>query len=131
MLTKWSLKPPNGLTKWKIQDCREGGHIRRSEFSPLGPSLYRWSYIIPAKAALCCTAMGMQESGRAKTMASKIDKYRAGALRCERRAKKTRNQADREWELCLAGAYRILAETAAEEHSALLGKEIQAHRAAA
>jgi hypothetical protein len=63
-------------------------------------------------------------------MASKIDQYRAGAVRCEQRAKKMRNQGDREWQLCLARAYRILAEMEAER-SALLGREILANRAAA
>ena len=29
---------------------------------------------------------------------SKINDYRAGAVRCEQRAKKTRNQADRDWQ---------------------------------
>jgi len=48
------------------------------------------------------------ETGMAKT--SKINDYRAGAVRCEQRAKKMRNQADRDWQLCLARAYRILAE---------------------
>jgi hypothetical protein len=50
----------------------------------------------------------------ATTMASKIDDYRAGAVRCEQRAKKGRNQADREWQTILARAYRILAEAEAE-----------------
>jgi hypothetical protein len=75
--------------------------------------------------------MAMHEFGKGSNMASKIDEYRAGALRCEKRAKKARNQADREWQLCLAGAYRVLAETAPAEHSALHRKEIQANKAAA
>jgi hypothetical protein len=49
-------------------------------------------------------------SVRATKTTSKIDEYRAGAVRCEQRAKKTRNQADREWQTILARAYRILAE---------------------
>jgi hypothetical protein len=54
-------------------------------------------------------------------MRSKIDQYRAGAVRCEQRAKKMRNQADRDWQLCLARAYRLLAEAEAEaECSAVL-----------
>ena len=47
-------------------------------------------------------------------MASKIDEYRAGAVRCEQRAKKTRNQADRECQMTLAHAYLMLAEAEAE-----------------
>ena len=64
-----------------------------------------------------------------KAMASKIDEYRAGAVRCEQRAKKTRNQADREWQTILAGAYRMLAEAEAER-SASLGRELSARAAA-
>jgi hypothetical protein len=60
------------------------------------------------------------EAGMAK--ASKINEYRAGAVRCERRAKKTRNQTDREWLLTVARAYRMLAEAEAER-SALLERE--------
>jgi hypothetical protein len=45
---------------------------------------------------------------------SKVDEYRAGAARWEHRAKKTRNQADREWQICLARAYLLLAEVEAE-----------------
>jgi hypothetical protein len=55
-------------------------------------------------------------------MASKIKEYRAGAERCEQRAKKTRNQDDREWQLCLAMAYRILAEVESERSGLLAGK---------
>jgi hypothetical protein len=74
----------------------------------------------------------MHKSGRATKMASKIDEYRAGALRWEQRAKKARNQADRDWQLSLAGGYRMLAaETAAAERCALHGKEIQANKASA
>ena len=51
------------------------------------------------------------EAGMAATKTrSKIDEYCAGAERCEQRAKKTRNQAAREWQTILARAYRILAE---------------------
>jgi hypothetical protein len=52
------------------------------------------------------------EAGMAK--ASKINEYRAGAERCERRAKKARNKDDRAWQLSLASAYRILAEVEVE-----------------
>jgi hypothetical protein len=45
---------------------------------------------------------------------SKIEEYRANAARCEWNAKKTRNQEDREWQSCLARAYRMLAEAEAE-----------------
>jgi hypothetical protein len=61
---------------------------------------------------------------------SKTDEYRAGAVRCEQRAKKTRNEADREWQMILACTYRMLAE-AEEERCALLGRGIPANRAAA
>ena len=47
-------------------------------------------------------------------MASKINEYRASAARCEQRAKKTRNQADREWQMTLARAFLMLAEAEAE-----------------
>jgi hypothetical protein len=63
-------------------------------------------------------------------MASRIDKYRAGAVRCEERAKKTRNREDREWQMTLARAYRMLAEAEAE-YAALHGREIQSNKAAA
>ena len=69
------------------------------------------------------------EAGMAKT--SKINEYRAGAARCEQRAKKTRNQADREWQLCLARAYRMLAEAEAERAGALSYRNIRANKAAA
>jgi hypothetical protein len=52
---------------------------------------------------------------------SKIDEYRAGAVRCEQRAKKTRNPADREWQMTLSRAYLMLAEAEAER-SVLLGE---------
>jgi hypothetical protein len=66
-----------------------------------------------------------------KAMASKIDEYRAGAVRCEQRAKKTRNQADREWQICLARAYLMLAEAESERAAALRGRDIRANKAAA
>ena len=61
---------------------------------------------------------------------SKIEEYRAGAVRCEQRAKKTRNPADREWQMILARAYWMLAEAEAER-KALLERETRAKRAAA
>jgi hypothetical protein len=64
-------------------------------------------------------------------MKSKADQYRAGAARCELRAKKARNKDDRAWQLCLASAYRILAEVADAERKALPVREIRANRAAA
>jgi hypothetical protein len=45
---------------------------------------------------------------------SKIDEYRARAVSCERRAKKTRNEVDREWQMTLARAFLMLAEAEAE-----------------
>jgi hypothetical protein len=58
--------------------------------------------------------MGDGHRERIRAMASKVDEYRAGAVRWERRAKKTRNQVDREWHMCLARAYLMLAEASAE-----------------
>jgi hypothetical protein len=69
-----------------------------------------------------CALIAMMGDGHRewiKAMASKVDEYRAGAVRCERRAKKTRNQADREWHICLARAYLMLAEAEAEHAPAL------------
>ena len=63
----------------------------------------------------------MTASGRTTKTRSKIDEYRAGAVRCEQRAKKARDQADREWQTTLARAYWILAEAEAER-SALLDR---------
>jgi hypothetical protein len=65
-----------------------------------------------------------------KAMASKIDEYRAGAVKCEQRAKKSRNQADREWQICLARAYLMLAEVEAERARALGGRDIRVKKAA-
>jgi hypothetical protein len=62
-------------------------------------------------------------------MASKINEYRASAVRCEQRAKKTRNQADREWQMILARAYLMLAEAEAER-GALRGSEVPVRAAA-
>jgi hypothetical protein len=64
-------------------------------------------------------------------MASKIDEYRAAAARWEHRAKKTRNQADRESQICLARAYLMLAEAEAERACALGYRNIRAIKAAA
>jgi hypothetical protein len=74
--------------------------------------------------------LGMNTSSKATTMKFKIDEYRAGAVRCEMRAKEMRNRADREWQMTLSRAYRILAEAEAER-SGLRGREILANREAA
>jgi len=66
-----------------------------------------------------------------KAMASKIDEYRAGAIRCEQRAKKMRNQADREWQVCLARAYLMLAEAEAERANTLGCRDLRANKVAA
>ena len=58
-------------------------------------------------------------SVRTTKTTSKIDEYRAGAVRCEQRAKKTRNQADREWQMTIARAYLVLAEAEAERRALL------------
>jgi hypothetical protein len=65
-------------------------------------------------------------------MASKLNEYRASAARWELRAKKTRNQEDREWQMILARTYQVLAEVEAEaKRRALPVREIRANRAAA
>ena len=46
-------------------------------------------------------------------MTPKAREYQAKAEQCEQRAKTMRNQEDREWHLCLARAYRMLAEAEA------------------
>jgi hypothetical protein len=63
-------------------------------------------------------------------MTSKINPYRAGAARCEQRAKEMRNQGDREWQLCLARAYRVLAQAEAER-SVSRGRKIRVNGVAA
>jgi hypothetical protein len=47
-------------------------------------------------------------------MTPKARAYLAKAQQYEQRAKKIRNQEDREWHLCLARAYRMLAEAEVE-----------------
>jgi hypothetical protein len=47
-------------------------------------------------------------------MTPKAREYLAKAQQYEQRTKKIRNQEDREWHLCLARAYRILAEAEVE-----------------
>ena len=47
-------------------------------------------------------------------MTKKIREYRAKAAEREERARKTHNLKDREWELVLASAYRMLAEIESE-----------------
>ena len=64
-------------------------------------------------------------------MASRADEYRAGAVRCERRAEKARNPADREWQKCLARAYRMLAAAETERASCLMAKPNRADKVAA
>jgi hypothetical protein len=48
-------------------------------------------------------------------MTAKAREYLAKAQQCEQHAKKIRNQEDREWQLCLARAYRMLAEAEVEQ----------------
>ena len=64
-------------------------------------------------------------------MASRADEYRAGAVKCERRAKMMRNAADREWQQCLARAYRWLADVELERAAGFLAKPNRADRVAA
>ena len=47
-------------------------------------------------------------------MTPKAREYQWKAERCEQRARKIRNHEDREWQLCLARAYRMLAEAEIE-----------------
>jgi hypothetical protein len=47
-------------------------------------------------------------------MTPKAREYLAKAQQCEQRARKIRNQEDHEWQLCLARAYRMLAEAEVE-----------------
>jgi hypothetical protein len=47
-------------------------------------------------------------------MTTKAREYLAGAQRCERRAKKTRDANSREWEMVLARAFQVLAEAEME-----------------
>jgi hypothetical protein len=47
-------------------------------------------------------------------MTPKAREYQARAQQYEQRAKKISNQEDREWHLCLARAYRMLAEAEVE-----------------
>jgi hypothetical protein len=49
-------------------------------------------------------------------MTAKAREYRAKSEQCEQRAKKMRNQGDRDWQLCLARAYRMLAEAEDRNH---------------
>jgi hypothetical protein len=48
-------------------------------------------------------------------MKTKARVYLAKAKQCEERARKTRDAEDRNWQLVLARAYRMLAETESEE----------------
>jgi hypothetical protein len=50
-------------------------------------------------------------------MTQKAREYLAKAQQCEQRAKKMRNQEEREWHLCLARAYRMLAEAEVEKQA--------------
>lgn len=57
--------------------------------------------------------------GRERAMASRIVEYRAEAARCEQKAKKARDRAEREWQMVLARAYLMLAEAEAERSTSL------------
>ena len=53
-------------------------------------------------------------------------------MRCERQANKARDPAEREWKLCLARAYRMLAEVEAERtDSGDQGRLTRSNKAAA
>jgi hypothetical protein len=74
--------------------------------------------------------MGSMGQWIGKHMPSKAREYLAKAAQHEERARKTRSPEDREWQMVLARAYRILAEVEAER-KALPVREIRANRAAA
>jgi hypothetical protein len=63
------------------------------------------------------------KSARGNRHAQVIDEYRAGAVRCEQRAKEIRNQEDRAWQLCLASAYRMLAEAEGDRQQLKLNEK--------
>ena len=64
-------------------------------------------------------------------MTAKAREYRAKSEQCEQRAKKMRNQADREWQVCLARAYLMLAEAEAERANTLGCRDLRANKVAA
>jgi hypothetical protein len=47
-------------------------------------------------------------------MTMKAREYRTRATHCETRARKARNPKDREWQMVLASAYKVLAEMEGE-----------------
>jgi hypothetical protein len=49
-----------------------------------------------------------------QAMIAKVRKYLAKAAQCEERARKTHSPKDREWQMVLAHAYRMLAEMEGE-----------------
>jgi hypothetical protein len=61
-------------------------------------------------------------------MASKVDEYRTGAARCEQQAKKVRDPGEREWKMCLARAYRMLAEIETERRKVETAPEARSSR---
>ena len=50
-------------------------------------------------------------------MASPVEEYRAGAARCGQQAKNACDPAERDWQMCLARAYLMLAEAETERPS--------------
>ena len=66
-----------------------------------------------------------------KAMASKVEEYRAGAARCEEQAKKERDPGEREWQMCLARAYRLLARVETERRKVAPLTEVRSIKVAA
>jgi hypothetical protein len=66
--------------------------------------------------------MGVHWGMDRQAMTAKVRKYLARAAQCEERAKKGRSPQDREWQMVLARAYRVLAETDSEAAAQRLKK---------
>jgi hypothetical protein len=58
--------------------------------------------------------MGVHWGMDRQAMTAKLREYRARAAQCEERARKMRSPKDREWQMVLARAYRMLAEMESE-----------------
>lgn len=64
-------------------------------------------------------------------MASHVEEYRAGAARCDQQAKNASNPAERDWQMCLARAYLMLAEAEKERPSTEFAEVVRSTRVAA
>jgi hypothetical protein len=63
-------------------------------------------------------------------MASIIQEYRAGASRCEKQAKNEKDSNEREWQMCLARAYRMLAKIETERRKVAMLADVGSERVA-